>query len=404
MLEVVGNFEAVARRTVEANVRQHHEGHEDRKGRVHCEVPQTQRDGHGRGVREVVQGSSRSGAAQEAQHREVGEEAEQQAPDEVSGGGKGEPGEVFEAQQVAVSAGPSRSRSFEGAGPCGVQAARGTHDGAGDGGLRVVEDGAVSDGEAGGVFVQEAPRAAEGEGLVGGGDQVRDGEGGAPLSGNVGAPCGEQGVARDQAAVALVQKGDVPEAVPGRGDDPQRAHTVAVVQQAVGANGVQVVRQDFPGGHAQFGMGQGVRASSLYRHFPDRAALEAALADGAAGQLHAALRDASAGATGRDALFRAGDAYLAFARAHPELYALIHAPRPPTKAGAGPGKDLWNFVLSLVAGVTGEPDDTAGAVALWAFLHGFVALERSGLMGLSGPRGGFQRGLRALAAQKNAPT
>ena len=142
----------------------------------------------------------------------------------------------------------------------------------------------------------------------------------------------------------------------------------------------------------------GLRASSLYRHYPDRAALEAALADDTAGQLEATMRDASAGQTGADALKSAAHAYLAFARAHPELYALIHAPRAPYTAQPGAGKDLWNLVLALVAGVTGERDDTAGAVALWSFLHGFVSLERGGAFGASGPRAGFERGLAALAA------
>lgn len=140
----------------------------------------------------------------------------------------------------------------------------------------------------------------------------------------------------------------------------------------------------------------GVRASSLYRHYPDRVALEAALADEAARALHAAMRHASAGQRNGAALTAASRAYLAFARERAELYGLLHAPRPPGRAEPGAGKDLWNFLLQLVGGVTGRDDDTGGAVALWAYLHGFASLERSGLFGLSGPRGGFERGLDAL--------
>lgn len=142
----------------------------------------------------------------------------------------------------------------------------------------------------------------------------------------------------------------------------------------------------------------GLRASSLYRHYPDKTALEAALADETARDLHAAMQSASADRTGADALRRAAHAYPAYAREHPELYALIHAPRTPYVAEPGAGKDLWNLVLSLVGGVTGNPDDTAGAVALWSFLHGFVSLERSGAFGISGPQAGFERGLEAFAA------
>lgn len=139
-----------------------------------------------------------------------------------------------------------------------------------------------------------------------------------------------------------------------------------------------------------------VRVSSLYRHYPDRVALEAALADEAARALHTVMQHASAGQQDGAALTAASQAYLAFARERAELYGLLHVPRPPVPAQPGAGKDLWNFLLQLVGGVTGRDDDTSGAVAVWAYLHGFASLERSGLFGLSGPRGGFERGLDAL--------
>ena len=140
----------------------------------------------------------------------------------------------------------------------------------------------------------------------------------------------------------------------------------------------------------------GVRVSSLYRHFPDRAALEAALANEAARALHAAMQRASAELEGGAALTAASQAYRAFACERAELYALLHAPRPPAWAEPGAGKDLWTFLLQLVGRVTGRDDDTGGAIAVWAYLHGFASLERSGLFGLSGPRGGFERGLDGL--------
>ncbi|MBB6098519.1 AcrR family transcriptional regulator [Deinobacterium chartae] len=139
-----------------------------------------------------------------------------------------------------------------------------------------------------------------------------------------------------------------------------------------------------------------VRPSSLYRHYPDRAALLAALEDHAVSALHTALVQASSDQSGRAALEAAAHAYLEYARVHPHLYGLLLAPKPPYVAGPGPGKDLWNFVLERVEAITGQRDDTAAAVAVWAFLHGFAVLERSGQFGASGPRGGFERGLSAL--------
>lgn len=139
----------------------------------------------------------------------------------------------------------------------------------------------------------------------------------------------------------------------------------------------------------------GVRASSLYRHVAHRGALLALLSEDAALQLHGALAFAAARQAGRPALEAVAQAFVVFARTRPHLYALLHMPRPP-EAGAAEGQRLWQFVLAQVSLVSGQPDDTAGTVALWAFLHGYTELERSGLYGLSGPGGGFERGLAAL--------
>ncbi|WP_424949821.1 TetR/AcrR family transcriptional regulator [Deinococcus sp.] len=143
----------------------------------------------------------------------------------------------------------------------------------------------------------------------------------------------------------------------------------------------------------------GVRASSLYRHVAHREALLSLLSEEAAVQLRGALEGAAVSeAPGRPALEALSRAFLAFAQRRPQLYALMHLPRPP-ESGAGESQRLWQFVLGRVSRASGLPDDTAGTVALWAFLHGYVELERSGLFGLSGPAGGFERGLEALSGR-----
>ena len=139
----------------------------------------------------------------------------------------------------------------------------------------------------------------------------------------------------------------------------------------------------------------GVRASSLYRHIAHRKALLALLSEDAASQLREALVAAASRQAGRPALEAVALAFVTFARTRPHLYALLHTPRPP-EVGAGGGQRLWQFILAQVSLASGQPDDTAGTVALWAFLHGFAELERSGLYGLSGPGAGFERGLAAL--------
>ena len=142
-----------------------------------------------------------------------------------------------------------------------------------------------------------------------------------------------------------------------------------------------------------------VQASSLYRHYPDRAALLSAIEAQATLALHAAMSEAGERMTTPQArLSAAGHAYLTYATSHPHLYALLLAPRPPAASTLGPGKNLWNLVLGLVGEVSGDPDDTPRTVALWAYLHGFALMSLSGLLGLSGDQGGFQVGLETLIA------
>lgn len=143
----------------------------------------------------------------------------------------------------------------------------------------------------------------------------------------------------------------------------------------------------------------GVRPSSLYRHIESRDALIWVLAERAALALQADLLDAATGLLARDALQAASFAYLHHARTHPHAYGLLlrsddHTGQAGTKTP--PGKALWNTLLSLVGALSGDPDDTDHAVALWTFLHGASALERAGIYGASGPRGGLDVGLVAL--------
>ena len=140
----------------------------------------------------------------------------------------------------------------------------------------------------------------------------------------------------------------------------------------------------------------GVRPSSLYRYFPERDALLGALETHATRKLHQVLSASTRNLTPTDAFFAAAHSYLNYTRAHPQLYSLLARPREPYVAEPGPGKDLWNEILKIVGAVTGKPDDTAGAVAFWAYLHGFALLEQSGQFGKSGPQDGFDRGLEAL--------
>ncbi len=146
----------------------------------------------------------------------------------------------------------------------------------------------------------------------------------------------------------------------------------------------------------------GVRPSSLYRYYADRDALLGALETHAARELHHALRAATQNLTPDEAFFAAAHSYLNYTRAQPHLYSLLVRPREPYVAEPGPGKDLWEEVLRVVGAVTDNSDDTAATVAFWAYLHGFALLEQSGQFGESGPKGGFERGLRHCLAGLSA--
>lgn len=149
----------------------------------------------------------------------------------------------------------------------------------------------------------------------------------------------------------------------------------------------------------------GLQVSSLYHHFPDRAMLEAALAARAARQLRALIAPTLAPGKARRTLRGASAAYRQFASAHPTMYALLNAtPAQGSLELERDGKALWNEVLAVIEAAGGRRDDTPAAVALWSLLHGFVSLEAAGLFGASGPKGGLDFALDALAASLKDPS
>jgi AcrR family transcriptional regulator len=140
----------------------------------------------------------------------------------------------------------------------------------------------------------------------------------------------------------------------------------------------------------------GVKAPSLYRYFPDKEALEVAVAEEILSVMLIEFRTASATANPDTRFRRMADAYLRFARERFPLYAFVMQDRHPERYGSGAGKAVWNLLLEAASGVSGQPDDTPAAVATWAFLHGYATLEHSGAFGPSGPKGGLERGVEAF--------
>lgn len=140
----------------------------------------------------------------------------------------------------------------------------------------------------------------------------------------------------------------------------------------------------------------GLTPHALYRYYPDRAALEAAIAEEGFRRLHADLVAAVGKHVGKDALRAGAVAYLTFAQAHPEWYALLMRFHVQTPVLLEAGHQVWIFVVELVENAVGAERAASAAVALWAFLHGFTQLERAAILNEQKPRNGFQVGLEAF--------
>ncbi|HXA34631.1 MAG TPA: TetR/AcrR family transcriptional regulator [Acidimicrobiales bacterium] len=113
----------------------------------------------------------------------------------------------------------------------------------------------------------------------------------------------------------------------------------------------------------------GIRAPSIYKHFPGKPAVELAMIEDALVELGTALHRVVARVDPGEAVAALLCAYRAYALAHPNLYRLA--------TGAGLSRQELADGLEDWAGepfylATGEAYQ---AQALWAFAHGMVVLE-----------------------------
>ncbi len=127
----------------------------------------------------------------------------------------------------------------------------------------------------------------------------------------------------------------------------------------------------------------GVSATAVYRHFPDKGALMAALASEGLAMLAADQRVASDRAGGGLAGFGAtGAAYVRFALAHPALFRLIFA--HPAPAGLSKGAlDYTEDAMTMLranAAMAAPPgsDPQVFALRAWSVAHGLAMLILDG--------------------------
>jgi AcrR family transcriptional regulator len=113
----------------------------------------------------------------------------------------------------------------------------------------------------------------------------------------------------------------------------------------------------------------GIRAPSLYKHLPDKAALEAAIIAAGLEEAAAAFETAVQGAGAGGGLAALAGAYRRFALEHPHLYRLMNN-GPLPREHLPPG--LEERTAAPILRVAGT---RARARAVWAFAHGMVMLE-----------------------------
>jgi AcrR family transcriptional regulator len=114
----------------------------------------------------------------------------------------------------------------------------------------------------------------------------------------------------------------------------------------------------------------GIRAPSLYKHFPDKAAVEVALIEIGMVEWAAALE--SELSESADPVAALGRAYRGFALSHPHLYRLITEGRLP-RDRMRPGVEQ-----RAAAPVLHVFQNAGLARAAWAFAHGMTILELDG--------------------------
>ena len=126
----------------------------------------------------------------------------------------------------------------------------------------------------------------------------------------------------------------------------------------------------------------GVSPAAPYRHFRDRQALLAAVADEGFARLGARAAAAVERHEGGslEAVCAVGSAYIDFARDEPNVFRLMFAPHEgagddgPSPEGAAAYEVLIGQVAAHLGLAPDAPEVLATALSLWMYVHGFASL------------------------------
>lgn len=133
----------------------------------------------------------------------------------------------------------------------------------------------------------------------------------------------------------------------------------------------------------------GVSAAAPYRHFADKAALLATVAEQGFGELHAELVTAASAPDPKDRVVQLGRAYVRWAVAHPDHYRVMFGAELSKADHPGlavAGEQAFGDLLDAIAdcqragvlGVLGGRDPRELAAPLWALVHGVASLVIGG--------------------------
>jgi len=140
-----------------------------------------------------------------------------------------------------------------------------------------------------------------------------------------------------------------------------------------------------------------VTPNALYRYYASKADLVMALADEGSKRLLVVLEKAAARKSPDQAIQSVAKAYFKFARSNPELYAIKmrHCKRTSEPASHDA---VWAFVMQLASAIPTAFDPMDLAMALWAFLHGMVELDRADMLDGRKPEQAIDAGMEVMLA------
>ena len=167
------------------------------------------------------------------------------------------------------------------------------------------------------------------------------------------------------------------------------------LHHALVRSGLDLLREEGPEALTLRGVARaaGVSQAAPYRHFADRRALVAAVAEAGFRMMQAAMFHAVDGTDGRTSLKAVAFAYVRFGLKHPALYRIMFGPEVASQDDLPELRETSGAVLGFVREgiavlqkqkLVSRGNAHAMAIATWSTLHGLVMLSLDNQAGGAG--------------------